>query len=801
MLFLYRGWVTVGLILLMVSWGRSAEPSIESFSPRVLQRGVTSEVKFVGAGLAACQELKFYSPGIQCSKLQIVDDYSIVATLEVSPDCKIAAQAFRLRSDEGFSELRTMHVSRFPVVIELARKSVDAVVSVPWQIAGATPARALTIAGTLQDGDYDRYAISMNKGQRLTAEVEAIRLGGELLDTVLSVTDPNGRIIAINDDGALLHQDPHLSVTAEVDGVYIVEVHETNYGGSASSQYALHVGSFPASGVAYPAGGQAGKITTVSLLNASQHSDEVGRVQQIELLEDSAAFQLFATDELGTSATPIPFRMSTYANVLESEPNNQLLNASGSGDTVSAFSVPIALNGILQTSEDVDYFPFQATAGESLRLEVFASRIGSPVDSLLYLFNAAGRLLTQNDDNGSHDSCIEWTAPATGVYWVGIHDKLHRGWADGVYRIELEKTKPELTAFLPRPDRVSQRKQTISIPQGNRVVAKIGLLREGMDDSPAQLTFADLPAGVHASPVYVAPNAFWALAILEAETEATLGGSLCRVAPTVEISAQSLTGEFCQVVDLIAESADRLYEATVVDRLAVAVTPAMPFSIDVVQPQVALPLGGTIDLVIRVNRLSTDASDAGRHFKAPVKIEFPFLPDGCVSEPYIIIDGDKSEGTFRITATPDAQLGDHKLAAVASVHLSDTRSRGTRSGSKEKSVPDAENWFRLKDREIASPLIDLRVATSPLVGDFEPMAVEQDAKLKVRCKLTTRGPVPEQLHCELEGLPNRIITTAIDQASSTDMVEFEVQVPRDAPLGAFSNIQCRLSGELQGSQV
>ncbi len=811
--------LSVGISLLLVSIACGAEPSMESLTPRVLQRGVTSEVKFVGAGLAECRELQFYSPGIRCSKLQVIDDYSLIATLEVDANCRITAHPFRLRSDDGFSELRTLHVSRFPVVLEPARKSANEVVTALSETADSNPAKAVTIVGVLQDGDYDRYSVALKKGQRLTAEVEAIRLGGELLDTVLTVTDPSGQVVAINDDGSLLHQDPHLSLIADQEGAYTVEVRESNYGGSATSQYALHLGSFPPVSVAYPAGGQAGQTIAVKLLTAKQliaadKNDDTTQVQRVVLPVDASEFQLFATDDFGTSATPIPFRVSAYPNVLEHEPNDKLREDLGSSDAVG--SVPnatVAFNGILQQPGDVDYFPFQAVEGESLRIETFAYRIGSPVDSLLYLFDATGRLLVQNDDNGSHDSCIEWTAPTTGVYWIAIQDKLKRGWADGVYRIELEQTKPALTAFLPRPDRKSQRKQTISVPQGNRVLAKVGLLREGVHGTPTQLRFADLPAGVQASPVYVSPNDFWALVIVEANADAALGGSLSQVIPSVELPGQAVNGGFRQVVDLIAESADRLYEAATVDRLAVAVTPAVPFSVEVLQPQTALSLGGTLDLVVRVNRTGLNSNDLKQTalksaeqnpatpFAAPIKIEFPFLPDGCVSEPFIIIDGDKSEGIFRISASPDAQAGDYKLAAVASVHLTDTRNRSSRSGGKDNTGSEGENWFRFKDREIATQLIDLTIATSPITSEFEPMAVEQGGQLKVRCKLAKQGQVPDELLCELEGLPNRIVAKAFSQASSAEVVEFDVQVPRDAPLGTFANIQCRLSGELQGSQV
>ncbi len=351
MLFFYRRcWISTGLGLLIANLSHAAEPSVESLSPRVLQRGVTSQVKFVGAGLTHCRELKFYSPGIQCSNLEVVDDYSVIATLKVDPDCKIAGHAFRLRSDEGFSELRTMHVSRFPVMIEPERKSVDEVIAISTKATDSPQDQAVTIVGVLQDGDYDRYKVALKKGQRLTAEVEAIRLGGDLLDTVLTVTDPKGQVVAINDDGPLLHQDPNLSLLADVEGDYTVEVRESNYGGSATAQYSLHLGSFPAAAVAFPAGGQAGQATTVKLLTVADKLENSARMQLVVVPEDATEFQLFATDEFGTSATPIPFRVSTYPNVMEREPNDTLRDGANSVDAGSSSpNAPIAFNGILQS--------------------------------------------------------------------------------------------------------------------------------------------------------------------------------------------------------------------------------------------------------------------------------------------------------------------------------------------------------------------------------------------------------------------------------------------------------------------
>lgn len=779
------------LSLLAVSGSIASEPSLESVSPLMVQRGGSCQVELVGAGLENCREVLFYSDGIRCTRVEAVDAYRAIATLAVDADCRIASHPFRVRSDDGFSELRTLRVSRFAVTKESVRERVDAVIPIPSQ--------PITICGVLQDGEYDRYSVSLKTGQRFTAEVEAIRLGGDLLDTQLTVTDPTGSLTAINDDGALLHQDPAVSFVAAVDGIYTIEVRETSYGGSATAQYALHVGPFPPGGVAFPAGGQAGKPLSVEVLSVSTHpagaastavNASPGLRQHVILPEAGADFQLFATDQWGSSATAITFRVSPFPNVLEQEPNDEL---SALTKAVSPAAAPIAFNGIIQDAGDIDYFAFHAEQGEALQVEAYADRVGSPVDTFVSLLDATGVTLAQNDDWGSQDSRIEWTAPAAGTYWLAVRDKLDRGSADGVYRIELTSLKPWLTAFLPRPERTSQDKQTIHVPQGNRGLAKVGVRRSNTQGSHVSLTFTDLPAGVSASPVFVAPDKFWTLAVLEAAPEAQTRGTLSRVVPSTTVDGTTISGEFRQVVDLIAETADRVYESVEVDRLAIAVTPAIPFSIDLLQPQAALAVGGTIELEVRLKR---DAS-----FSAPVRVELPFLPDGCIAEPFIVIESGQNAGRFKVSANSQTEVGNFNLAAVAQVSLAESRSRSARPSGSATSASNDENWFALKGREVASRTIELSVAESPLTGEFQPLAAEQSTTVKVHCKLRKSGPVPEQLHCELEGLPNRITATPIDIDSAEALVEFELVVPSDAPLGSFSQIQCRLSGVFHGSEV
>jgi hypothetical protein len=106
----------------------------------------------------------------------------------------------------GVSELRTFQVIPFPVISETEPNSAT------------TNAQTVTlntaIAGTMAQEDVDYFAISAKKGQRISAEVQAIRLGRAAFDSFMSIQDAKGNVLASSDDSSLLLQDSLLSIIA-----------------------------------------------------------------------------------------------------------------------------------------------------------------------------------------------------------------------------------------------------------------------------------------------------------------------------------------------------------------------------------------------------------------------------------------------------------------------------------------------------------------------------------------------------------------------------------------------------------
>jgi hypothetical protein len=75
------------------------------------------------------------------------------------------------------------------------------------------------------------------------------------------------------------------------------------------------------------------------------------------------------------------------------------------------------------TTGDVDFVAIAAQAGQILTIDISTAGLGSDLDSVVGLFDAAGTLVAFNDDDPREftlDSYIEFTVPADGTYYGAI---------------------------------------------------------------------------------------------------------------------------------------------------------------------------------------------------------------------------------------------------------------------------------------------------------------------------------------------------------------------------------------------
>lgn len=738
------------LVWLAVAFPASAAPPVvESVVPGIGQRGTEFTVALAGGKLTDPSAVLFYRTGLTCTKLTAKSEGEVIATVQATADCPLGEHAFRLATKGGASELRTLSVTPFPVVLE-----TDAENNAP---KAAQPVKLnVTVAGHIDIGDVDCYAVTLAKGQRLSAEIEAIRLGSPL-DAVLTIYGPDGKAIVEVDDSPLFRQDPVASIVAPSYGVYVVAVRDTAYGGGEAERYALHVGTFPRPLAVFPAGGPIGVETKVKLFGGPTGDREV------TVKPTDANFAFFPTDVDGTAPTANPFRASPFPNMLE-------------GDTTTA-ACPVAFNGIISKSGEIDEFKFQAKAGEQLEATAYAFRIGSPLDTVVTVLDSEGHAVASNDDDETHDSRVRFTAPRDGTYTVRVQDKRKQGGPLFIYRIEVTKPVAALKLFLATPGRKSQDRGTVIVPKGNRVAAFLAVRRDGAT-GPVTVRPGDLPAGVTlAGPAVIAADEYLLPVIFDASGTAEVGSKLVELTGT----AGSVTGGFTQTATLVAGPGDLSLHDVAVAKLAVVVVEAAPFRVSLVAPKAALATDGSLDVTVKLHR---DAE-----FEDAVEVAFPFLPPGVEVPATVAIPGGQSEVTVSLVAKRKADLGDWPVFVEAKAAPAAAGGMGRRSRRSSASAPP-----------VASQVIALRVSEPPVAGSIAAAIGEQGKSVAVKLTVTA-GSLPAGFTATLAGLPPRAAAKPVSIAPEAKSIEFTLTIDPTTPLGEHPSLVCELAGTVGGQNL
>jgi hypothetical protein len=750
----------------------AATPTVESVSPGIGPRGGEFTVLLTGGRLKDARDVVFYDEGLALRKLEVVSDNEVKATLAASADCRIGAHPFRLRTTGGLSELKLVQVGRFPVSAEVEPNDAA---------REATPvALNSTIAGVIDSGDIDSFAIDLRKGQRLSVEVEAIRLGGEMTDVVLTVNGPDGREILHVDDTLLTRQDPFASLTAPADGRYILKVRDTAFGGGPTSTYALHVGDFPRPKAIYPPGGQAGKDLRLKLIGAD--GDEASVVLKPPGDADDW-WDYYPSLNGSTAPTATPLRVRPYPCVDESE-------------TAKPHDWPVAFHGVLGRPGEVDSFAIRARAGEVIQVEAFAERVGSPLDSILEILDPDGRIVGRSDDDDCHDSRIVFKAAADGAFRIVISDKRREGGPAYLYRIEVEQPRPSLEVFLPGIVRKSQARQVIAVPRGNRVTAYLGVRRDGFD-APVHLQVEGLPKGVSLDTEDIPSEGYLTPIVIEAAADATLGASLVSVKGLATTPGGSIRGGFRQTVNLIPANGDGSYRSITVDRLAVVVTEEAPYRLSLSGPRSALARDGAVEVVATVER--------AKGYEEAVEVTLPYLPPGVEMEGAIVLPPAESKAIFRLFARPDADPVSWRLAAEVKT-APPRRDRRAMTLALQSAIDPGTGGRRRRAPieaapEVASGFVPIELSTPRISGRLEPAIAEQGKVANIDCRLEASSPLEHEMEATLEGLPPRASSRPVRLAPGQLRVEFPVEVSATTPIGEHDSLLCRLTGNLNGRVI
>jgi hypothetical protein len=435
-------------------------------------------------------------------------------SVQIAKDVPLGPHFVRLFNNDGPSTPRIFVVGRLS---ELAEQEPND----NHQRAQFVEKLPVTINGRLEkSGDVDSFAVKIEAGRWLVAQVDAFALGSPV-DPFLHLLDADGHRVAFANDTT--NFDPLLAWRAEKSGTCIVQVAgfahsplaDVRFAGSAATVYRLTITDGPFAHHTFPAGVKHGTTTALQLIGWNLAGDRGNAAIEFDAtkLPMSASFaELIAPG----AARPLRLAAGDSPEQLEQEPNNRTNEAQN-------ITLPAVVNGCIQAPGDVDRFQFAAKQDEEIEFRVQSAGLGFPLDSSLRVETTGGELLRQNDDpdGGGLDSQMSWTAPSNGTFVVAISDLKHRGGRDFIYRLALGP--PERT-FRATVDNHSYR-----VEAGKSNEVKVTVTRIGGHKEKLTVRAENLPEGVSAPAVEVPERSGEVKLILSAAAEAKPSSQPLRV--------------------------------------------------------------------------------------------------------------------------------------------------------------------------------------------------------------------------------------------------------------------------------
>jgi hypothetical protein len=659
----------------------------------------------------------------------------------------------RLRTRSGLSDLRTIFVGAFPVVAEVE----------PNNEPGKAQKIALntTISGVIQSEDVDCFSVEAKAGQRLSVEVQGMRLGRAAFDPRLEILDPDGKAIAQVADTWLGMQDPILSIRVPRDGNYTIVLREVTFAGSEKCQYLLHVGTFPRPTVVYPLGGKAGEPLALNCFSETSGEFEHKLMLPVSTQE---RFGVFA--ELDGLAAPTPnwIRVSAFPNVLSGTGNQDREHA-----TATDLSPPLALNGVISKKGKEDWFRFLAKKDTALDVNVYARRLRSPLDSQIEVFDSTGKSIANNDDSSGADSSLKFTPAESTNYYVRVRDTLGDGGRDYAYRVEVTPSRAELGLKIPEVSRNdTQTRQYITVPRGNRFATLISAKRTNFR-SDLDFDIQGLPQGVKMVADRMSANVDSMPLVFEAAEDAPIAGKLLDLTATGTNADGTVTGAFRQNVELVEGPNNTSYYGTSVDKLCVAVTEAVPFRLRIVPSVVPLVQAGSMRLEIIAER------DAG--FEEPIEVTMVWNPPGISSQSEATIPVNATNLFYQLNAAGNAETRVWKIAALG---------RSTYQGGPVF---------------VSTQLADLEVATPFLSGKIETLWVTPGKTGKLVVNLQQSKPFEGKATIKLLGLPEKVTAAEKEITKDDQEVDFDVVTEPQCQTGSQKNLFCSVEVKENGQVI
>jgi WD40 repeat protein len=375
------------------------KPELAALSPRGIERGTTRRLKLTGKNLLDASAVQFAGQQIAARVVPAEAPAADELTIEITPapDLPRGTYALAVVTPGGASGTLPLEIDDLPQAEE----------SEPNHLASQTPLVTLPLAvwGVVAArGDLDHLRFEAKAGQTIVCELAA-KTFGSALNAVLTLLDPAGQVVAVNNDFDG-QEDPLLAYRVPADGCYTVRVNDQAHNGSEKHFYRLSVGELPYVTGCFPVGVPANQESEVEL--AGYNLPPATRIKvpaappgELSAPIDSNRFRM---------ARPIKVLAASGSELVEAEPNDTPADATpivAPGAVNGRIRGRVAQNGRLPTV-DQDLFRFESPGGKRWIIETEGQRRGSPVDTRIEVLDAEGRPVTRVLLQAVRDSYLEF---------------------------------------------------------------------------------------------------------------------------------------------------------------------------------------------------------------------------------------------------------------------------------------------------------------------------------------------------------------------------------------------------------
>ena len=431
--------------------------------------------------------------------------------ITLAPDATPGPRELRLVTARGVSNPLPFHVGQLPETsrtamisanLQVLGKEAAALRKRPPEEAERRITLPCTVNGQIASGEVNRYRFQASKGQRLVLSTQARQLIPYVADAVpgwfqpvLALYDSNGREVAYADDYRF-KPDPVILYEVPADGEYVFAIRDGIYRGREDFIYRITASELPFITSIFPLGGPAGAPQPPSVAGWGTAGAELGAPPP----SASPGLVSLVATKAGFVSNRVPFALDTLPELLDRESNETIA-------TAQPVTLPVIINGRMDRPDDWDVFQFTGKANDPVVIEVQARRLDSPLDAVVKLTDADGKVLAFNDDcedltagaNTHHaDSYLMTQLPADGTYFVHLGDTARHSGEEYGYRLRLSAPQPDFAL------RVVPSSVSLAIKSG--ATLSVHVVRKDGFTGPIKISLNNPPPGFTAGPVVIPAN-------------------------------------------------------------------------------------------------------------------------------------------------------------------------------------------------------------------------------------------------------------------------------------------------------